>query len=163
MLEEVRIGCTLALLQCLSPDQRLAYILGEILELDHGEAAEVLGVTPTAYRKRLSRARGRVTGFMLGHCGLIDPANPCRCSRRVARATELGRVDPGRPRFARSRQIAERFPEVLAGIRRLEATQRAAALYRAQAQPGPPEGFARWLRSALNRFEHNPPDASRLS
>lgn len=35
LVEEVRIGCTLAMLQCLEPEARLAYILGEILELDH--------------------------------------------------------------------------------------------------------------------------------
>jgi RNA polymerase sigma factor (sigma-70 family) len=154
MLEEVRIGCTLALLQCLSPAQRLAYILGEIVELDHREAAEVLRVAPAAYRKQLSRARASVTEFMLGHCGLVDRRNACRCSRRVERAAELGRIDPGRPVLARSRDVARRFPEVLAGIRRLEATQRAAALYRAQADPEPAEGFARWMRRILRRIEH---------
>jgi len=158
MLEEVRIGCTLALLQCLPPEQRMAYVLGEILELDHREAAEVLGIGPAAYRKQLSRARAAVTGFMLGHCGLVEPANACRCSRRVARARELGRVDPARPAFARSRAIAERFPEVLAGIRQLEATQRTAALYRAQRQPEPPGGFAEWLRATLDRFERSLPN-----
>jgi hypothetical protein len=31
LLSEVRMGCTMAMLLCLSPEQRLAYIFGEIL------------------------------------------------------------------------------------------------------------------------------------
>src|SRR5262249_36909959 len=45
LLEEVKIGCTLAMLLCLDREHRLAYILGEIVELDHNEAAEVLEIT----------------------------------------------------------------------------------------------------------------------
>src|SRR5262249_22299840 len=52
--EEVKIGCTTAMLLCLDRDQRLAYILGEILELDHQTAAAALRLTPAAYRQRLA-------------------------------------------------------------------------------------------------------------
>ena len=31
---------------------------------------------------------------MRGHCGLLDPANPCRCHRRIGAAIARGRVDP---------------------------------------------------------------------
>lgn len=151
LLQEVRIGCTLAMLQCLEREARLAYILGEILELDHQEAAEVLGVDPGAYRKRLSRARATIIAFMLQHCGLVNSNNRCRCSKRVARATELGRVDPKRLMFSTSVQRARQFPEVLAEIRRLEENQRAAALYRAQPQASP--DFMRWLKAVLEREE----------
>src|SRR5688572_32675553 len=33
LIEEVKIGCTLGMLQCLDRPQRLAYVLGEILDL----------------------------------------------------------------------------------------------------------------------------------
>ncbi len=153
LLEEVRIGCTLAMLQCLETEARLAYILGEILELDHQEAAEVLSISAGAYRKRLSRARATVTDFMLGHCGLVDSKNRCRCSKRVVRATELGRVDPGKLMFSTSVRRAKQFPEVLAEIRQLEDNQRAAALYRAQRQPDVSQDFVRWLKATLEQQE----------
>jgi RNA polymerase sigma factor (sigma-70 family) len=54
LLEEIKIGCTLAMLQCLDRDHRFAYILGEIMEFDHVEASAVLSTTPAAFRKRLS-------------------------------------------------------------------------------------------------------------
>jgi DNA-directed RNA polymerase specialized sigma24 family protein len=44
MIEEVKIGCTLALLTCLSRPLRAAYILGEIFELSDTEAADALEI-----------------------------------------------------------------------------------------------------------------------
>src|SRR5262249_31743963 len=81
--EEVRITCTQAMLLCRDPDHRIAYVLGEIVELPGEEAAWVLGITPAAFRKRLSRAREDVLGFMRKRCGVYDAANPCRCSLQV--------------------------------------------------------------------------------
>jgi len=150
LLEEVKIGCTLALLLCLDRNHRLAYILGEILELDHKEASEVLGIAPAAFRKRLSRARASITTFMTARCGLVNPANACRCRKRVDTAVDLGRVDPANLLFASSRDHARRFPQVLERIRQLEETQRAAALYRSHPDPAPSESFTGWLRQVLD-------------
>lgn len=150
LLEEVKIGCTLALLLCLDRSHRLAYILGEILELDHHEAAEVLEIAPAAFRKRLSRARASITRFMTARCGLVNPANACRCRKRVATAIDLGRVDPANLLFASSRDHARRFPQVLERIRQLEETQRAAALYRSHPDLAPSESFTAWLRQVLD-------------
>ena len=104
LAEEVKIGCTQAMLLCLDRPQRMAYILGELFELPSEQAAELLGVTPAAYRKRLSRARSRIEQFMRGHCGLLDAANPCRCERRIGTAIRQGRVDAARLLFARGVQ-----------------------------------------------------------
>jgi len=150
LLEEVKIGCTHALLHCLDRDLRIAYVLGEILELDHREGAEVLGISQAAWRQRVSRARRRVTTFLAGHCGLFDPANPCRCRRRVQAATELGRVDPDHLRFATGAAHARRFPAVLSEIRRLEEVRRAAALYRSHRTREPGPELAQRLRRLLS-------------
>ena len=149
MLAEVRIGCTLALLQCLKPEARMTYILGEILELDHTEAARVQEISEAAYRQRLSRARTAITQFMKGHCGLTEPANPCRCSKRLSRAVELGRVNPRETYLAKSEAAADAFPSVLAEVRKLESMRRAAALYRAQEEPPASDTFTHWLRTLL--------------
>ncbi|MGH2362199.1 MAG: RNA polymerase sigma factor [bacterium] len=150
LLEEVKIGCTLAMLMCLDRNHRLAYILGEIVELDHHEAAEVLEIAPAAFRKRLSRARASITSFMTSRCGLANPANACRCRRRVATAIDLGRVDPANLLFASSLEQARRFPQVLVKIRQLEETRRAAALYRSHLDPKPSEAFVSWLRKVVD-------------
>lgn len=149
LLEEVKIGCTLGMLLCLDRDQRLAYILGEILGLDQAEAAGVLEIDPAAFRKRLSRARTRITSFVQSHCGLADPRNACRCHRRLDAAVRLGRVEPSKLLFASSPEHAGRFPQVLVEIRRLEDARRAAALYRSHPRVEAPEDFAAWLRNLL--------------
>ena len=152
LLEEVKIGCTLAMLQCLDRDHRLAYILGEIMELDHIQAAGALETTPAAFRKRLSRARTSIISFMTAHCGLINPANACRCHRRVGTAVTLGRVDPSHLLFATSQQQARRFPEVLAEIRQLEESRRAAALYRSHPEAKTSGAFISWLKKLLDEM-----------
>lgn len=149
LLEEVKVGCTLAILMCLDRKHRLAYILGEIVELDHCEAATVLEITHAAFRKQLSRARERILSFMSSNCGLVNPANTCRCKKRVATAVNLGRIDPNNLLFALSLSKAKQFPPVLEKIRQLEDTRRVAALYRSHSTPIPSQEFVSWLRKII--------------
>ena len=100
LIEEVKIGCSQGMLLCLDREHRLAYILGEILELAGPIAAAVLNVTPAAYRKRLSRARVALETFMRGYCGLVNREASCRCHKRVDAAVGAGRVNPDRLLFA---------------------------------------------------------------
>ncbi|PPD50942.1 MAG: RNA polymerase subunit sigma-70 [Methylobacter sp.] len=149
LLEEVKIGCTLAMLQCLDRGHRLAYIVGEIMELDHSQAAAVLDIAPAAFRKRLSRARADIITFMQGYCGLVNPDNACRCHKRVSTAITLGRVDAAHLQFASSPQQARQFPQVLVHIRQLEAARRAAALYQSHPEPRQANDIGQWLRQLL--------------
>jgi RNA polymerase sigma factor (sigma-70 family) len=149
LAEEVKISCTLAMLLCLDRGHRLAYVLGEIMQLDHVTGAEVLAITPAAFRKRLQRARGEITGLMRRRCGLFDATNACRCAARVPGAIELGRIDPEELLFASSVEQARRFPAVLAEIRRLEEADRAAALYRAHPDPPSNADMVEFLRRLL--------------
>ena len=63
LVEEVKIGCTLGMLQCLDRPHRLAYVLGEILDLSGPESAEALGISPELFRKRLQHARTAIEAF----------------------------------------------------------------------------------------------------
>jgi RNA polymerase sigma factor (sigma-70 family) len=149
LLEEVKIGCTLGMLTCLDRRHRLAYILGEILEMEGEEAARVLGIRPAAFRKRLSRAREAVLAFTHAKCGLVNPERPCRCRRRLSHALRQGRVVPGRLLFASDAERARRFPAVLSEIRRLEEVRRAAALFRSHPLLAAPDGMAAEIRKLV--------------
>jgi RNA polymerase sigma factor (sigma-70 family) len=144
LAEEVRLGCTLGMLQCLDRDHRLAYILGEVFALPSDVAADLSGVTPTTYRKRLSRARAAVRRFVADHCGIVDPANRCRCARRVDTAVELGRVDPDRLLFAR--HPATPTAETVA----MERLHDAAALMRAHPNYTAPDQVVAAVRRVLD-------------
>lgn len=101
MALEVRLRCTEAMLLCLDRQLRIAFILGEIFGLSGEEAAQVLDLDATTWRKRLSRARRLVLGFMRQRCGVFDPAKPCRCRGQVGAALADGRLDPGELSLAR--------------------------------------------------------------
>lgn len=150
LLEEVRVGCTLGMLLCLDRPHRIAYILGEVLDLDHRDAAAALEITPAAYRKRLSRARRAIVDFMTDKCGLVNPSNACRCRRRLPVAVTRGRVDPGHLLHAGTGATASAFPETLQKIRELEDAQRAVALYRAQPEPRAPASLGELVRTIVD-------------
>ncbi len=104
LLNELRISCTMAMLLCLSLDLRLAYVLGDVFELDHLEASKILELTPATFRKRLSRARASVEAFTSRHCGLVASEAKCRCPRRLPAAIKGGRIQAGTyPNSAESR------------------------------------------------------------
>lgn len=94
LAQEVMVGCAQGMLLCLDREHRMAYVLGEVLEFSSDEAADVCGIAPAAFRKRLQRARERIRQFMESHCGLLGPGNACRCQRRIGAAIKRRRVDP---------------------------------------------------------------------
>ena len=105
----------------------------------------MLGITPAAHRKRLSRARARVQAFMRGHCGLVDPSSPCRCRRRVGRAIRAGRLDPARLLFAthaRRRELERPLAE-------MERLNDAAAVLRSHPAYLAPEASLSWIGDLL--------------
>jgi len=144
-LAEVKIGCGIAMLSTLDGDHRAAYVLGDILELDGDEAAEVLGIQPAAYRKRLSRARSRIAGALQAWCGIAREENSCRCHRRLGRARALGRVS-GSP----SPQAID-LAALREQVRRMEALRAATAYYRADGQLRPRRDLAAHVRDLLVR------------
>jgi RNA polymerase sigma factor (sigma-70 family) len=98
--QEVRLSCTEAMVLALDRDHRIAWILAEVFELDGDEAAGVLEIEPAAYRKRLSRARERLSTWMRGKCGLVDPTLPCNCRRQIPVAMGFGVVDRDHLQYA---------------------------------------------------------------
>jgi RNA polymerase sigma factor (sigma-70 family) len=90
LCEEVRISCTYGMLLCLSRPQRAAYLLADVLGLTDSDGAEILGCSRAAFRQRVSRARRTLRQVIDNRCGLIDPANPCRCGRQLASSEAAG-------------------------------------------------------------------------
>ncbi|MFI5302794.1 MAG: sigma factor-like helix-turn-helix DNA-binding protein [Polyangiales bacterium] len=91
----------------LERDQRISFILAEIFELSSDDAAAVLDIAPAAHRKRLSRAREKLAGWMGKHCGLANIANACRCARQIPVATGAGVVDGDDIHYATHPERAE--------------------------------------------------------
>ena len=147
LLNEVRIGCTMAMLLCLDRKHRLAYILGEIFELDHGEASAVLEIPPATYLKRLSRARAQVFEFTRASCGLVGSGAACSCDRKLAGAIDRRRVNPKRIRLAVA--SAESSTEVRSRLRQTADALRTLKLQTSIPRFGIPENFGRMIEELV--------------
>src|SRR5690606_15828595 len=90
MLWEMKQGCMTAVINCLSPGERAAFVMSTILKKPDEDASKALGITKSAYKVRLSRARKKVANYLAPRCEHVDPLNPCRCPARVGVALRKG-------------------------------------------------------------------------
>ena len=92
--QDLHLACTVGVLVGLSPEARRLYLLGEMLAVPDRVGAQVAGVTPAAYRKRLERARRAVAEAVRAAPSVDDPrlAVAARELDDLARLGELHRV-----------------------------------------------------------------------
>lgn len=150
LAEEVRLGCTQALLTCLDREHRMAYVLGEVFEVSSTEGGYLCDISPAAYRKRLSRARAEVRNFLDGNCGLVNPDRArCRCRNRIETAVELGRISASSPELVN--HPAERVRQGRIDMDRLFD---AASLLRSHPHYLAPEAVTDRLRQIVQSSEY---------
>ncbi|MFT3927793.1 MAG: RNA polymerase sigma factor [Myxococcales bacterium] len=147
--EEVFLGCTQAMLRALDRDQRIAFVLGAICELESPEAAAALGISEVAFRKRLSRARATLDAFMSKQCGVANPENPCRCAHQVNFRVQRRLLDPACLRFAALDRTDRTSLEALRAMGEVKRVRRSLDLYHAQPAPKSPEDIAARIRPML--------------
>lgn len=114
--KELKTSCTLAMLQCLNREQRMAFILGSILKTDSKTGAAITNTTPENFRKRVEQSRKRIAHFLNGNCGVFNPVNPCRCSKRINTALVCGRIDKNNLSFTNTIQAYNNEMEELSSM-----------------------------------------------
>ncbi len=122
LVKEARFACSLGMLLCLDREQRIAFVLGEVLELQDVSASKILGMSRDNFRQRLARARADVGQFLAGRCGLVNQANPCRCVRKTQAFIRDGVVDPVRLQFA-PWHVRQAHEDATPNLRRLDVLQ----------------------------------------
>lgn len=147
LTEEVKIGCTLGMLQCLDRPHRLAYVLGELLDLSGPDAAEALEISPDLFRKRLQHARAAIESFTRAYCGLASDSAACACHRRVPAALRAGRIRLDALTFA---ERPTSYHETRSLIRRVEDARRAMAVQRTSHPRTSYINFARRVAEGLD-------------
>lgn len=108
--QELKLSCTNVMLQCLDTDSRCIYILGTMFHVDSRLAAEILEISPEAYRQRLSRIKKKMAGFLDEYCGLSGKG-VCSCSKRISYAIATHRVNPEKPEFTSLEENTEFLQE----------------------------------------------------
>jgi DNA-directed RNA polymerase specialized sigma24 family protein len=94
MLWELKQGCMTAVINCLPPGERAAFVICHVLKLSDDAASRCLGITESAYKVRLSRARKKVGDYLAPRCEHVNPMNPCHCPARVGTALHRGFIRP---------------------------------------------------------------------
>lgn len=147
LIEEVKVGCTFGMLQCLDRPHRLAYVLGEIMELSGPDAAEVLEISAGLFRKRLQHARSAITAFTRTYCGLVSDTAACRCNRQLPAALRDGKVRRDACSFAGK---ASSFEEARAIVRTVDEARWALQVHRTSHPRGSSIDFARRLIESMD-------------
>ena len=98
LAEELKLSCTNVMLQCLDTESRCIFILGTMFKIDSRIAGDILGITPEAYRQRLSRIRTKMADFLKEYCGEYGNGK-CRCADRVNYAIQNHRIHPAQLPF----------------------------------------------------------------
>ncbi len=118
------------MLQSLDVKTRIAYILGEIFGLSSDEGARVLAITPTAFRKRLSRGREQLIAHMRKNCSLFKKENHCRCSNLIGPDIRDGWIDPHNLQFVGPHRRIKADRDVMDRLHELDEISRTVTLFR---------------------------------
>lgn len=129
--------CTHALLSALNRSLRLAFILGVVIGVDSREGAQILDISPAAYRQRLSRARTRMKDFLVNNCGILDDSNRCRCRSILPVYLKNGWIHPDKPLFAATPSEGEAPVRLGAYLQEVDELGRLSALYRSVSPSSP--------------------------
>ena len=151
LLWELKQGCMTAVVNCLPPGERAAFVVCHVIKLPDAQAAQSLGITESAYKVRLSRARKKIGDYLAPRCEHVNPMNPCRCPARVGTALHKGFIKPVGPVGG---EVSLRKPEPYGrygtGLGNDDVPMRdISAIYGALPEPDPPADFGDKLVAQL--------------
>ncbi|HTR49320.1 MAG TPA: RNA polymerase sigma factor [Kofleriaceae bacterium] len=159
LLWEMKQGCMTSVINCLPPGERAAFVVCHVLKLADEPAAKSLGITESAYKVRLSRARKKVGDYLAPRCEHVNPMNPCRCPARVGTALAKGFIKPLAPIVGPvAGEVSLRRPAAIpygrygTGVGNDDAPMRdIAAIYGSLPEPDPPPDLGTRLVDQLAR------------
>jgi RNA polymerase sigma factor (sigma-70 family) len=152
LLWELKQGCMTSVVNCLPPGERAAFVVCHILKMPDDAASKSLGITESAYKVRLSRARKKIGDYLAPRCEHVNPMNPCRCPARVGTALAKGFIRPVGPVGG---EVSLRKPEIPygrygTGVGNDDVPMRdIAAIYGNLPEPDPPADFGAKLVEQL--------------
>ena len=144
---ELKLSCTNVMLQCLDAPSRCVYILGTMFRLDSRVAAEILDMTPEAYRQKLSRARKKMADFLGAYCGLSG-TGMCACARRTNYAIATHRLDPARLGFQAMEPCG--YQEIVDCTEAMEALDELSQIFASFPAYRSGAGMKQWVRALVD-------------
>jgi len=147
LVQEAKIGCSNAMLQCLNKESRMVYILGEILEFNSLEGAKIMGITAATFRQKLSRSRKKLHSFLNNNCGIVNSKNKCRCYKKVDNSIKNGLIDPEHLFFAQAKNAIDL-------IESIDSIENAVYLYQRNPEYGTPTSLFKEIEVTLEKVNY---------
>ncbi len=143
LLWELKQGCMTAVINCLPPGERAAFVVCHVLKLGDDAAAKSLAITESAYKVRLSRARKKIGDYLAPRCEHVNPMNPCRCPARVGTALAKGFIGRSSGEVSLRKPAEIPYGKYGTGVGNEDAPMRdIAAIYGGLPDPDPPDDLA---------------------
>ncbi len=141
--EEVKISCTQGLLLCLNAVDRAVYILAKLLDFNSVEGAQLLDISATNFRKKLSRSRDKIRNFLTSKCGIANPNNPCRCSKKIDFLINKNIIDLKLLRFAKHSENSIHL------INQIDTLEKSTLIYRSNPTFNTPQALSDQIKKRL--------------
>lgn len=140
LLSEIRNGCLHLLSFRLPENQRIVYIMRNVLGFSYDEISEVLGISNNVVKARLNRARKNLNEYFSNRCQWLTKDNTCTCHSRIgialaldpeilkrveAQAVEVGIVNKSETDMVYAKNIDElyeKFPMIKYKVESLKQT-----------------------------------------
>lgn len=150
LAEELKLSCTNVMLQCLDTESRCIFILGTMFRLDSSIAGDILGITPCAYRQRLSRIRSKMADFLREYCGEYGNGT-CHCKNRINYAIKNHRINPAQLDFTSAvpKEVILEVKEAMENIDDLSQEFAFCKTYQS------PEGLKEFIQKFLNETSYS--------
>ena len=145
LAEDLKLSCTNVMLQCLDPESRCVFILGTMFQVDSRIAGDIWGITPEAYRQRLSRVRKKMADFLSEYCGAYGNG-ACHCADRINYAIQSHRLAPDRLDFTTAKP-SDTAAEVTAAMEEIDGYSQQFSFCRTYQSP---ERLKQMLQDFLN-------------
>ncbi|MGE5351287.1 MAG: RNA polymerase sigma factor [Ignavibacteriales bacterium] len=148
--DEIRISCLQGLLLCLSRELRITFLLVDIFGINSTEGAEILDVSAAVFRKRLSRARGKLQSFLFKNCSVVKQNNLCKCGYHVSAQLHSGRFDKENILFAKLPGRLTDKIELHSLIDEMDELNQIGFLYKTNPAVKAPDKFVNIIREIIN-------------
>lgn len=145
LIDQVKEGCLLGVLRCLSFSQRIAFVLHVLVRLPVKEVAAILDKSEGATKVLVHRARKNLKKFLCQHCSLYDSANSCQCENLIGFSLKQGWIThPSSDVLAAYNLVSSgHIEEEISTLKKLSD------LYDSLPEPSPPATLRKHIRQLL--------------
>jgi RNA polymerase sigma-70 factor (ECF subfamily) len=130
LTEEIRSQCYFFMTFRLTDEQRVAYVLKNVMGLPIKTIADVLEVEENVVKSRLHRARSNLIEYFRNNCDCVDKDNKCSCRSRIGFALAYAPqiLDQVKSR-AYDRQTTQMLRDTVKDIRNIDLVYQSLPMY----------------------------------